>query len=80
MFRGPPGWLLDARLKTLLCERITVAKFKKVKRGSNLAEFCKEGYGSKCAVFSTMTMMISRTSETNFSDSLLLILFSVEVK
>jgi hypothetical protein len=30
MSRGPPGWLLDARLKTLLCERTVVAKLKDV--------------------------------------------------
>jgi hypothetical protein len=37
------------RLKTLLCEKITVVKSKEVKTGSNLAEFFKEGHGSKMA-------------------------------
>jgi hypothetical protein len=45
---------LDARLTTLLCKNIIVAKSKEVKTGwSNsryLAEFSKEGYGSKRAV------------------------------
>jgi hypothetical protein len=38
---------LGARLTTLLCKRITVAKSKEVKITSNLAESFKEGYGSK---------------------------------
>jgi hypothetical protein len=50
---------LDARLATLLCKRkITVAKSKEVKTGSNLAESSKEGYGSKRAVLPMMMMMI----------------------
>jgi hypothetical protein len=30
---GPPGWGLDARLITLLCKKITVAKSKQVNTG-----------------------------------------------
>jgi hypothetical protein len=41
----------------LLCKNITVAKPKKVKRESNLAEFSEEGYGSKSAVLPMMMMM-----------------------
>jgi hypothetical protein len=55
---GPPGWGFDIRLKTLLRKRITVAKSKKVKTGSNLAEFSKEVYGSKSSVLSMVIMMM----------------------
>jgi hypothetical protein len=44
---GPPGWGLDARLTTLPVQKIIVAKSKEVKTICNLAEFSKEGYGSK---------------------------------
>jgi hypothetical protein len=40
----------------LLCKEIIVAKSKDVKTGSNMAEFSKEGYGSKNAVLPTMIM------------------------
>jgi hypothetical protein len=33
----------------LLCKKIIVAKSKEVKTGCNLAEYSKEGYGSKRA-------------------------------
>jgi hypothetical protein len=42
---GPPGWGLDARLRTLLCKKIIVAKFKEVKLGCKMTESSKEGYG-----------------------------------
>jgi hypothetical protein len=42
---------LDARLTTLLCKKIIVAKSKEVKTRSNLAESSKEGHDSKRAVF-----------------------------
>jgi hypothetical protein len=45
-------------MTTLLCKRVTVAKFKEVKTGSNLAESSKEYYGSKRAVLPMMKMMI----------------------
>jgi hypothetical protein len=48
---------LDARLTTLLCESIIVAKSEEVKTGSNREESCKEGYGSKRAVLPMMMMM-----------------------
>jgi hypothetical protein len=48
---------LDARLTHLLCKKITVAKSKEVKIGSNLAESSKEGYGSKRDVL-PMVMLI----------------------
>jgi hypothetical protein len=48
---------LDARLTTLLCKRITVAKPKEVKTGSNLAESSKEDYGSTRAVLPMVVMM-----------------------
>jgi hypothetical protein len=41
---------LDARLTTFVYEGVIVAKSKKVKNGSNLAEFYQEGYGSRSAV------------------------------
>jgi hypothetical protein len=57
---------LDARLKTLLCKRIIVAKSKEVKAGwsnsqewTNLTESSKEYYGPKRAVRPmTMTTMM----------------------
>jgi hypothetical protein len=49
---------LDARLIILLCKNITVAKTKEVKTGYNMAEFSKEGYGSKRPVLPMMMMMI----------------------
>jgi hypothetical protein len=49
---------LEARLTTLLCKRIIVARFKQMKTGCNLAEFSKEGYGSKGAVLPLMMMMM----------------------
>jgi spore maturation protein SpmB len=49
---------LDARLTPLLCKKITVAKSRQVKTGSNLAESSKEGYGSKRAVLPMVMMMI----------------------
>jgi hypothetical protein len=59
-----PVWGLGARLTTLLCKKITVAKANGVETGSyssqectNLAEPSKEGYGCKRAVF-PMIMMI----------------------
>jgi hypothetical protein len=48
---------LDARLTTLLCQKIIFAKTKEVKTGSNLAESSKEGYGSKTAVLTTTVMI-----------------------
>jgi hypothetical protein len=55
---GPPGWRLDARLKTLLCKNIIIMKSKEVKTGSNLAEPCKEGCGSRRAALPTVMMMV----------------------
>jgi hypothetical protein len=43
----PTGWVLDARLTTLLSKRITVAKAKEIKTGSNLVEISKE-VSKKC--------------------------------
>jgi hypothetical protein len=45
---------LDARLKTLFCERIFIAKFKEVKTGCNLVKSSKKGYGSKRVVVPMM--------------------------
>jgi hypothetical protein len=42
---------LDARLTTLLCKIVTVAKSKEMKTGSNLAGSSKEGYGFKRGCF-----------------------------
>jgi hypothetical protein len=42
---------LDARLKTLLCEEIILAKSKEVKPGCNLAESSNKGCGSKRGCF-----------------------------
>jgi hypothetical protein len=44
--------VLDARLMTLVCTKIIVAKSKVVKTGCNLEEFSKDGYGSKKGCFS----------------------------
>jgi hypothetical protein len=44
---------LDAGLTTLLCKRSIVAKSKEVKTGSSLAEFSKEGWGSKKRYFAS---------------------------
>jgi hypothetical protein len=49
---------LDARLTTLLCKSISIAKSKEVKTGSNLAGSSKEGYGSKSAVLPMMMIMM----------------------
>jgi hypothetical protein len=49
---------LDARLTTLLSKKITAAKFKDVKTGSILEEFCNEGYGERNDVWPMMMMMI----------------------
>jgi hypothetical protein len=49
---------LDARLATLLCKKIIVAKSKEVKTGYSLAESSKEGYGSKWAVLPMMMIMM----------------------
>jgi hypothetical protein len=49
---------LDARLTTLLCEKIVAAKSEQVETGSNLAESFKKGYGSKGDVL-PMTRMMS---------------------
>jgi hypothetical protein len=38
---------LGARLTTLACKKVIVAKSKEVKIGCNLAESSEEGYGSK---------------------------------
>jgi hypothetical protein len=43
---------------TLLFEKITVAKSREVKIRSSLAEFSKEGYGSKSAVLPVMMLNI----------------------
>jgi hypothetical protein len=45
---------LDARLTTLLCKQIIVAKAKEVKTCSNVAESSEEVCGSKCAVLPMM--------------------------
>jgi hypothetical protein len=47
---GRPGWGLDARLTTLLCKKIIVAKSKEVKTAPNLAESSKKAYGSERAM------------------------------
>jgi hypothetical protein len=49
---------LDARLTTMLCKRISDVKYKDVKTGSILAEFSKDGYGSKSALLQMMMMMV----------------------
>jgi hypothetical protein len=46
------------------CKKITVAKSRDVKTRCNLAEFSKEGYGSKRAVLA-MTMMITKSDSGN---------------
>jgi hypothetical protein len=38
---------------------MTITKSKEVKTGYNLAEFSKEGYGSKGAILPMMMMMIT---------------------
>jgi hypothetical protein len=38
---------LDVRLTTLLCKKITIAKFKEVNIKRTLAKYFREGYGSK---------------------------------
>jgi hypothetical protein len=44
---------LDMRLMTLLCKKIIVAKSGELKTECNLAEFSKEGYGSKKGCFTS---------------------------
>jgi hypothetical protein len=51
---------LDARLTTLLCKQIIVAKSKEVKTGCNLAESSRQGYGSKSAGLPMMMMIFER--------------------
>jgi hypothetical protein len=46
---GPPGWVLDARLATLLCKTLLLRNPKKP--GSNLTKAFKECYGSKKGCF-----------------------------
>jgi hypothetical protein len=53
---GPPGWRLAARLTTLLCEIIILAKSKEAKTESNLAEFSEEGYDARRAVLPIIMM------------------------
>jgi hypothetical protein len=48
---------LNARLTTLLCKKIIVAKSKEVKTRSNLAELFKKGYGSKRTVLPMMMII-----------------------
>jgi hypothetical protein len=48
---------LDARLTTLLCKKIIVAKSKQVKTGSNPVESPKEGYGSKRVALPMLLMI-----------------------
>jgi hypothetical protein len=62
---------LDARLTTLLCKKIIVAKSKEVKSRSNVAESSKEGYGSKSVVL--LLLMIFFIDTTPFVDDILLI-------
>jgi hypothetical protein len=49
---------VDARLKSLLCRKITVAKFRFLKTGCNLAGSSKEACGTKSAVLPMMMIMI----------------------
>jgi hypothetical protein len=42
---GPPGWVLDSRLRTLQSEKFTAANSREVIIGCNLATFSEEGYG-----------------------------------
>jgi hypothetical protein len=49
--------VLDAKLTTLLCKKIIVTKSKEVKPGYSLAEYSKDGYGSKGAVLPMVMMM-----------------------
>jgi hypothetical protein len=42
---------------TLFCKKFNAVKSKEVKDGCNLAEFCKEGYGSKSALLPMMIKM-----------------------
>jgi hypothetical protein len=58
---------LDARLATLLREKITVAKSKEVETGRSLADSSTAGCGSKRAVLRMMMMMmmISRDRDPN---------------
>jgi hypothetical protein len=49
---------LDARLTTLFCKTVIVAKSKEVKTGCNLTEISREGYDSKEAILPMMMMMM----------------------
>jgi hypothetical protein len=51
----------------LLCKKNIVAKSKEVKIGCNLADFSKEGYGSKKAVLPMMMMMMTNSMELSHS-------------
>jgi hypothetical protein len=48
---------LDARLTTLLCKEIIVAKSKETNTGCNVAESSEEGYSSKRVVL-TVTVVV----------------------
>jgi hypothetical protein len=55
---------LEAKLTTLLCEKIIVAKSKEVEIRLNLSESSKEGYGSKSAVLLLMITFLKESSTT----------------
>jgi hypothetical protein len=55
---------LGAKLTSLLCKKIIVAKFKEVKTAYNQAESSKESYGSEGAVL-PMMMTVSNLSTLN---------------
>jgi hypothetical protein len=50
--------VLDTRLKILLCKKKYCAKSKEVKTGCKLAEYFKEGRGSKRVDLAVVMMMI----------------------
>jgi hypothetical protein len=58
------------RLIILLCKKFILARSKEVETGmvqfkTNLAEYSKEGYGSKRAVLLMMMMMIGQSTADN---------------
>jgi hypothetical protein len=52
----------------LLCRKITVAKCKEVKIGSNRTESSNEGYGSERAVLPIMMMKITFWHESPYRE------------
>jgi hypothetical protein len=64
---------MHARLRTLLCKKITVPKSKGVTTGCNVTESSKEGYGSKRAVLP----MMMKNSSSNIINTFYFLIYTI---